>query len=64
MTAMLLIEHHLEFLSLKGDCTYSCQNATLLEISFHGSIIVLYLLALGGMVTICFVVTEAFVGRG
>ena len=35
MNVMLLTEHHLEFLSLKGGCT--CQNATLLEITCHGS---------------------------
>ena len=42
MTAKLLTEHHLEFLSLKRVCTgssesYTCQNATLLEITCHGS---------------------------
>ena len=41
MTVQLLTEHILEFLSLKGSCTgsseYSCQNATMLEISCHGS---------------------------
>ena len=41
MTVQLLTEHHLEFLSLKRDCTGSsestCQNATLLEITCHGS---------------------------
>ena len=43
MTLKLLTEQHLEFLSLKGGCTgssvYSCQNATLLEITCHGSIL-------------------------
>ena len=41
MMVKLLIEHHLEFLSLKGGCTgssvYTCQKATLLEITSHGS---------------------------
>ena len=41
MIFKLLTEHHLEFLSLKGGCTGSSestrQNATLLEISCHGS---------------------------
>ena len=43
MTVKLLTEHHLEFLSLKGDCIGSpesiikCQNATLLEITCHVS---------------------------
>ena len=35
MSVKLLTEHHLEFLSLKGGCT--CQNATLLDITCHGS---------------------------
>ena len=35
MTVKLLTEQHLEFLSLKGG--YTCQNATLLEITCHGS---------------------------
>ena len=40
MTVRLLSEHHLEFLSLKGGCTvYSCQNATMLEITCRGSLI-------------------------
>ena len=39
----LLTEHHLEFQSLKGGCTvsfesmYTCQNTTLLEITWYGS---------------------------
>ena len=42
MTLKLLTEHHLEFLSLKGGSTGSSestlvQNATLLEITCHGS---------------------------
>ena len=41
MSVKLLTEHHLEFLSLKGGDTgsseYTCQNATLLEITCHGS---------------------------
>ena len=42
MIVNVLIEHHLEFLSLKGGFIGSsestqCQNATLLEISCHGS---------------------------
>ena len=46
MTVRLLIKHHLEFLSLKGGCTgwsgstLSCQNATLLEITCHGTLLV------------------------
>ena len=44
MTVKLLTDQHLEFLSLKGDCTGSSEstlvkNATLLEISCGGSII-------------------------
>ena len=41
----LLIEYHLEFLSLKGGFTgssesiYTCQNATLFEITCHGSFV-------------------------
>ena len=35
MSAKLLTEHHLEFISLKR--VYSCQNATLLESTCHGS---------------------------
>ena len=44
MIVKLLNEYHLEFLSLKGGCTgssestYTCQNATLLEITFRDSI--------------------------
>ena len=43
MSVKLLTEHHLEFLSLKGDSRDSfestlCQNVKLLEISCHGSI--------------------------
>ena len=43
MTAKLLIEQNLESLNLKGGCTGSsestqCQNATLLKITCHGSI--------------------------
>ena len=42
MTRKLLTEHHLEFLSLEGGCTGSSEsilvkNATLLEITCHGS---------------------------
>ena len=41
MSVKLLTEHHLEFLSFKGCCTVSSeatrQNATLLEITCHGS---------------------------
>ena len=42
MSVKLLTDHHLEFLSLKGDCTGSSestlvQNATLLEITCQGS---------------------------
>ena len=42
MTVKLLTDDHLEFLTLKGGCTGSsestlCQNATLLEITCHGS---------------------------
>ena len=40
MIVKLLTVHHLEFLSLKGGCrAYTCQNATLLEITCHGSLI-------------------------
>ena len=39
MIVWLLTEHYLEFLSLKGGCrgssVYTCQNATLLEITYH-----------------------------
>ena len=43
MTLKLLTEHHLEFLSLKGGCTGLSEstlvkNATLLEITCHGSL--------------------------
>ena len=38
MSVKLLTEHHLEFISLTGGCTYSCQNATLLEITCHSSL--------------------------
>ena len=42
MTVKLLTEHHWEFLSLQGRLhrlvwVYTCQNATLLEITCHGS---------------------------
>ena len=37
MIFKLLSEYRLEFLSLKGDCRDSSQNATLLEISCTGS---------------------------
>ena len=42
MTVKLLTEQHLEFTSLSGGCTglsesYTCQNATLFEITFRGS---------------------------
>ena len=42
MTVNLLIEHHLEFLSLKGGLhilvwVYTCQDATLLKIACRGS---------------------------
>ena len=43
MNIKLLTEHHLEFLSCKGGCTGSSEstlpNATLLEITCHGSIL-------------------------
>ena len=35
MTVKVLNEHHLELLSIKRGCT--CQNATLFEITCHGS---------------------------
>ena len=42
MSAKLLTEHHLEFLSLKGGCTGSSESTfvktTLLEITCRGSI--------------------------
>ena len=48
MTVKLLTKHHLEILSLKGGCTgsceYACQNATLLEITCHGSLMIIFLL--------------------
>ena len=37
MIVKLLTEHHLEFLSLIEGCKGTCQNATLLEITCHGS---------------------------
>ena len=37
MIVKLLTEHHLEFLSLKGGCIGSSENATLLEITCFGS---------------------------
>ena len=37
MIVKLLTEHHLEFLSLKGGCRGSSENATLLEITCTGS---------------------------
>ena len=37
MSVKLLTEHHLEILCLKGGCTYTCQNTTLLEITCLGS---------------------------
>ena len=42
MIVKLQTEHHMEFLSLKGGLhrlvyAYICQNATLLEITCHGS---------------------------
>ena len=43
MSVKLPTEHHLEFLSLKRGCrdvgVYTCQHATLLETSCHGSYI-------------------------
>ena len=44
MSVKLLTEHHLEFLSLKGACagsseSYACQNATLMKITCHGSVL-------------------------
>ena len=45
MILKLLTEHHLEFLSLKGGCTgwsESIQNATLLEITCHGSLLLYF----------------------
>ena len=44
MSVKLQTEHHLECLSLKGGCTGSsestlCQNAILMEITCHGSIV-------------------------
>ena len=45
MSVKLLTEHHFEFLSVKGGCTgssepTSCQNATLLEITGQGSLVI------------------------
>ena len=37
MTVKLLTEYNLELLSLTGGWTGLCQNATLLEITCHGS---------------------------
>ena len=37
MSVKLLTEHHLEILCLKGGRVYTCQNATLLEITCYGS---------------------------
>ena len=48
MNVKLLTKQHLEFLSLKGGCTYTCKNATLLEITWHGSIMGLHFI--GGIV--------------
>ena len=39
MIVKLLTEPHLEFLSLKGGCTGTCQNVKLLEISCRGSLV-------------------------
>ena len=44
MSVKLLTEHHFEFLSIKGGCTglwesYTCQHATLLEISYISGLI-------------------------
>ena len=39
MSVTLLTEHHLEFLCLKGGYKSPCQNATLLEITCHNSIL-------------------------
>ena len=49
MSVKLLTEHHLEYLSLKGDCRGSfestlCQNVKLLEISCRGSYMRQYVL--------------------
>ena len=56
MVVKLLTEHHLEFLSLLGGCTgsseyvYSCQNATLLEITCRGSFIfVMFCILISGL---------------
>ena len=41
MTLRLVTEHNLEFLGLKGGCKdNTCQNATLLEITYHSSIVI------------------------
>ena len=40
MSVKLLTLHHFDFISLKGGCTglsESTQNATLMEIKYHGS---------------------------
>ena len=37
MSVEQLTEQHLEFVSLTGGYTVLCQNATLLEITCHGS---------------------------
>ena len=46
MSVKLLNEHHLEFQSLTGDCSgssvYTCQIATLLEITCHGSFLLVF----------------------
>ena len=39
ISVKLLTEHVLEVLILKGGCTCNCQNAILVEITCHGSII-------------------------
>ena len=44
MSAKLLTEHHLEFISLKSRLhwlVYTCQNATLLIITCHGSYVLI-----------------------
>ena len=44
MIVKLLTKRHLEFLNLKGGCrVYTCQNVKLLEISCHGSFLVVWL---------------------
>ena len=47
MLVKLLTEHHLEFLSLKGGCGYTCQNATLLEITMINGNLKCYILPTG-----------------